>query len=280
MLHVTTDVVRLRPVAFPGQPALQVLDTTCGPLEVATWGPDTGPALILIHHGMGSWLSLQHIGSQLAAQAPGRRIISWSRPGCGDSPFMTNIESTDPLVYEAGTVLPALMATLRITTADFLGHSDGATVAMIFASLFPEGVGRIVAIAPYAIADKQFIADTGALPVRERDSGLSLRLGAHHADPEATYLRWRQRRMQDIGRQWSALSLLSMLTAPLLLIQGTDDEYANPVQMRAIADAVSGPVDWVMIRNQGHFLLEDVPEQVTCLTGGHLAGRPTAVLRL
>ncbi|HTM76341.1 MAG TPA: alpha/beta hydrolase [Devosia sp.] len=251
-------------------PTSRMIETAVGWLEVATLGPDSGRPLILVDHAMGDWASLFHIGQELAERQPSRRIIAWSRPGCGNSPAMAEAAGIDPLVQEARVVLPALMSALGIATADFLCHSDGATMAMMFAALFPDRVGRVVAIAPYGFADSQFADNTHALPAEEYASGLTMRLGAQHADAKATYRRWRERRLSNITSGWSALDVLAGMTAPLLLIQGTMDEFNSPEQISAVAEAVSGPVNWVLLRNQGHFLQHDVPEQIVCLASGHL----------
>lgn len=247
----------------------RMIDTSAGLLEVATLGPQTGSPLILMSHGMGSWSSLQEIGERLIEQHPTRRIVAWSRPGCGNSPASAD-EGYDTLIHEARTVLPALMSALGIHRADFLGHSDGATIAMIFAALYPERVGRVIAIAPYAFSDSQTLAGVRALPGRECDSGLAQRLTAQHADAEAAYDRWRQRCLSNGVDGWSALDVLPGMTAPLLLVQGMEDEFASAEQISEIADSVSGPVDWVLLRGQGHFPQHDIPEQIVGLVTLHL----------
>jgi len=249
--------------------AAPMLDTSAGLLEVVTLGPETGSPLILMSHGMGSWSSLRDIGERLVEQNPSRRIIAWSRQGCGNSPASAD-EGHDPLLHEARTVLPALMGALNIHRADFLGHSDGATIAMIFAALYPERVDRVIAIAPYGSSNSQTLAGVRALPCWASDSGLAQRLSAHHADVEAAYDRWRQRCLSNGVDGWSALDVLPGMTAPLLLIQGMEDEFATAEQISAIADSVSGPVNWVLLRGQGHFPQHDVPEQIVGLVSGHL----------
>lgn len=260
--------------SMPGErssaPSSQMIETAAGLLEVVSFGRENGAPLVLVSHGMGSWESLLEIGQHVLANDPGRKIIAWSRPGRGRSPAAVNIENIDPLIHEAGIVLPALLSALGITTADFLGHSDGATVALIFAALFPERAGRIAAIAPYAFADTHFDAATAELPATERESGLSDRLGAHHDNPQALYLAWTDHRRTHAMQRWSALDLFEGVAVPLLLIQGMDDEFASPVQLSAIAGVVSGPVKWVMLHGEGHFPQHDNPEQIFRLVEAHI----------
>jgi pimeloyl-ACP methyl ester carboxylesterase len=273
MLLVDHAEARISSTPAQELPVPRNLMTDCGWLEVASFGPESGRSLVLMSHGMGSWSSLGPIGQRLAELDPGLRVIAWSRPGSGNSPAGNEPPAGDPLRHEAEVVVPALLGALGITSADFLGHADGATVAMIFASLFPSRVRKVISIAPYAFSDASFSCNGNLLPARERDSGLSDRLDANHADPEATYARWRRRRLEACARQWSALDLVSDMVAPLLLIQGTRDEFVAPDQASAIADAVSGPVNWVLLREQGHFLHHDVPEQVVRLVSSHLSAR-------
>lgn len=268
--------------SMPGErssaPTSRMIETAAGLLEVASFGRENGAPLVLVSHGMGNWESLLEIGQHVLANDPGRRIVAWSRPGRGRSPVTAgNIENIDPLIHEAGIVVPALLAALGIATADFLGHSDGATVALIFAALFPERAGRIVAIAPYAFADTHFEVATAELPATERESGLSDRLGAHHDNPQTLYLAWTDHRRMHAMQQWSALDLFEGVAAPLLLIQGMEDEFASPVQLSAISGVVSGPVKWVMLHGEGHFPQHDNPEQIFRLVEAHIDPvRPTA----
>jgi pimeloyl-ACP methyl ester carboxylesterase len=250
-----------------------MIDTAAGWIEIATLGPEDGRPLIMIDHAMASWTSFHHIGRELVELDPACQVVTWSRPGCGKTPPAAGASDSDALLHEARVILPALMRALGIGVADFLGHSEGATVALMFASLFPDSARRVISLAPCGFADRRFVEDTQAMPAADPESGIAARLSSLHADPAATYHRWRQRRMSAAGSSWSALDLLKDMTAPLLLIQGTADEFNSPEQMTAIADAVSGPVDWVMLRNQGHFLHHDVPHQIASLVTGHLQDR-------
>ena len=258
-----------------GRPRRRTVQTIAGMLDITLYGPDDGEAIVLTSHGMGSRESFDEVARHLAATLPDRRIVSWSRPGCGDSPDHGDLwRAADPLVHEATVVLPALMAVLGIRRADLVGHADGATVSLVFAARFPERTGQVVAIAPRAFMDAQFRAMTESLPPGERESGLSERLAARHAQAQSTYDNWLSRCRTQLRQGWSALREIYGMAAPLLLVQGLDDEFASADQLTAVAEAVAGPVDWVLFRNQGHFPQHDDPERVFRVIDGFLQRGP------
>lgn len=247
-----------------------MVQTSAGDIEVAAYGPTSGDAIVLVSHGVGSWSSLHQIALRLARTDPNMRIIAWSRPGCGLSPCYREPDLSEPLLCEATVVLPALLDALHIAAASFLAHADGATVALIFAGLFPERTIGVAALAPYGFADAQILAAVMALPSSERESELSEQLNAYHPEPEAVYERWRRRRISECSRGWSAIGHFTRISAPLLIVQGIEDAFISLGQMTAIAAGVTGPVDWVMLKNTGHFLAREASEQLVAVVLRHL----------
>lgn len=234
MLHVNIDNDRLSVFARSAHPASQMVDTTVGPLEFATIGPKTGFPILLVSDAMGSLTSLHSVGERLAACFPGRRIIVWSRPGCGTSPALDLPAGEERLRFEATAVLPALLDALHAKRIDIVGNGCGAAISMIFAALCPERVGKVVAIAPMAHAGRQ----TGS------------------SAPEPA---------------WSALDAMAGMQAPLLLIQGMDDEFAGSAQIDSISEMVAGPISWVLLREHGRVPQNDNPDKIVSLIHSHFA---------
>jgi hypothetical protein len=85
------------------------------------------------------------------------------------------------------------------------------------------------------------------------------------ADPEALFCTWRERRLDECERGWSAINLFAGITAPVLLVQGARDEFVCADHISSIASRLRGEVCWVTLRNAGHLLHHENPEQVTAL---------------
>lgn len=257
-----------QPVSVPS--AVNTIVKTCvGPVEVVIVGEGKKSALVFISHGLGDCSSLRQIALQLVAASPELSVVTWSRPGCGLSPC-SDPSLSDPLFYEASVVLPALMNALGIPAAHFLAHADGASVALMFAGLFPKRTLGIVALAPYGFADAHLRAAVEAMPIDEIDSEVSEQLVGRHPDPVLVFQRWRRQRISEIDRRWSGLSHFSSVSAPLTIVQGARDEFSSLDQTATIAGSVAGQVNWVTLRNTGHSLHYEVPEQVTALVLSHL----------
>lgn len=247
------------------------VQTSVGPIEVACFGNGAGDPVILIGHGLGGWTSLAQIALQLVENKPELRILAWSRPRFKLS--AVNGQTTaafEPLLYEANVVLPALMDAMQIGAAQFLAHSDGATVAMMFAGLFPERTLGVVALAPYGVADSYLRSALEALPIQEIDEQFPEIISVDDPQPALAYRTWRHQRISECHRNWSALALFAQISAPLVVVQGALDRFLSASQMNAIFSCILGPLNWITLRNAGHFLHLEVPEQITALVLLHL----------
>lgn len=251
-------------------PRRHIVATDQGPLDVADIGRQDARAILLITHGLGSLESFEEIAEGLEGRFPGRRIIAFSRPGRGKSPPSPTTDPTDPLSREAMHVLPALLRALGITSADLIAHGDGVAIAMLFACTHPWMVDRLVAISPQVHADHQFTAITQELLADGRYREHIARLQAEHADPDAATGCWTALRQALIADPDRVLRQLDALEAPLLLIQGLKDDQGAPHQMSTLSERVPGAMNWVILRNDGHFPQHDSTEMVLDLICGHL----------
>ncbi|OJF98182.1 hypothetical protein AX761_12555 [Rhizobium sp. 58] len=247
-----------------------MLTTEAGIVDLLDSGKRAAQAVILITHGLGSLESFQDIAEGLENRFPGRRIIAYSRPGRGSSPEPDGISPDTRLSHEAFQLLPALMRALDVTSADLIAHSDGVAAAMLFASTHPWMVDRIVAISPQVHANQHYVATTAELlagPDCTRDIE---HLAAEHADTESAIGCWAADRQALAKNPNHVLAHITTLTAPLLLIQGLRDDYGTQQQMDAISARVEGPMQWVILRKDGHHPQLDNMEVVLDLIARHI----------
>lgn len=232
--------------------ASKLVETTIGPIEVAEAGVPTARPLVLPHQGFGTAQSLMPLGLRLAKGAIARRIIAYSRPGCGASPARALQKEFDYLHVEAREVAPALLNALGLGDVDLLGHSDGGTIALLMAAAAPDRIRAVVAIAPHLFAEDRTVAGVRAFTSNEEDPEWFKRLARRHRDPRFAYGSWRDFWLSDMARRWSIMEDLKHLCAPVMLIQGSEDEFGTLKQLHAFRTATGRDAEMVVLAGLGH----------------------------
>ena len=202
--------------------------------------------LVFLHEGLGSvslWTQRGLDWPQALCWATGRAGVVFSRLGYGQSePVGTGRNQLQPdyMHHQAWVVLPALLGQLQIQNPVLIGHSDGATIALLHASGFP--VAGCVAMAPHVLVEAVTLEAITAAKVTFEVShaltgGLRGRLAKHHADVDGAFWQWNDVWLSEGFRSFDIRPDCSRITAPLLLIQGLDDAYGTLLQLDEIARA-------------------------------------------
>jgi pimeloyl-ACP methyl ester carboxylesterase len=203
------------------------------------------PLVVFLHEGLGSLAMWKDFPQQLCAAARCRGLVI-SRPGYGQStplPAGTRWNS-DFLERQALEVLPAALAALGVDASAqplwLLGHSDGASIALIYAAAFPAQVAGLVVLAPHCFVEDQTVASIAALQAPEVRAALLARLARYHRAPEPVFDAWSCIWLSSAFRHWTIADRMRRIGCPVLAVQGLDDEYGSLEQIRSIARAVSG----------------------------------------
>jgi pimeloyl-ACP methyl ester carboxylesterase len=202
------------------------------------------PALVFLHEGLGSVALWRDFPARLAAET-GRRALLYSRAGHGASPAPAGPRTPRFMHDEALDALPALLAEHGIERPVLVGHSDGASIALIHASQHP--VTKLVVLAPHV-----FVEDLSVASIREaretfETTDLRDRMARYHRDPEATFRLWNDIWLDPAFRDWNIEDVLPGIEAPLLAIQGEHDQYGTLAQIDAIEAGVRGPFERVVV---------------------------------
>ena len=203
-------------------------------------GRTDAPLLVFLHEGLGS-LSMWKDFPQRLCDALGWRGLVWSRPGYGRSTPRAPDErwDVDFMHRQAHEVLPALLAALRIDPARerlwLFGHSDGASIALLYAARFPRAPAGLVVLAPHILVEPISIASIEQAARAYREGDLRERLGPYHADPDSAFWGWNRIWLHPPFRDWSIEDEIAPIRCPLLAVQGLDDEYGTLEQVHGIA---------------------------------------------
>jgi pimeloyl-ACP methyl ester carboxylesterase len=213
--------------------------------------PGTEPALVFLHEGLGSIAQWRSFPDDVQA-ATGRRTVVFSRPGYGHS---TPVPPPWPVTYmheQALVVLPAVLERLEVERPVLVGHSDGASIALIHAG-GGHPVSALVLMAPHVFVEDESIA--GIEAAREAyESSLRPRLAKYHDDVDATFWGWNGVWLSPAFRSWNIESSLPGIDVPVLALQGTDDQYGTLAQLDAIATGTAGAAECVVLEAEGHVL--------------------------
>jgi pimeloyl-ACP methyl ester carboxylesterase len=224
------------------------------------------PLLVFLHEGLGSVSAWRDFPARLCA-AGGFRGLVYSRPGYGRSTPRPPHERWRPgfMHEQARVLLPALLGELGADTeADppwLLGHSDGGSIALIYAATFPTGVSGLVVLAPHIFVEEVSIASIEAARDAFWTSNLRDRLARHHADPDSAFWGWNKIWLDPEFRDWNIGSLLPGIRCPVLAVQGRNDQYGTLAQIETIARAVPTTTS-VVLDDCGHAVHRDQPERL------------------
>jgi pimeloyl-ACP methyl ester carboxylesterase len=194
------------------------------------------PPLVFMHEGLGSVAMWRDFPARVAA-ATGSRTVVYSRYGHGRSSRRTAPYTPRFMHDEALSIFPALRATLRIERPVLIGHSTGASMALIHAGTRDSDVAGIVAMAPLAFVEEfnlDSIRNAGTLYAT---TGMREKLARYHDDVDGVFRGWNDIWLHPDFRAWSIEQDMAGIRCPLLAILGEDDDYSTPAQIAAIERA-------------------------------------------
>jgi pimeloyl-ACP methyl ester carboxylesterase len=196
-------------------------------------------ALVLLHEGLGS-VGLWRDFPRALHAATGRRVVVFSRFGHGRSDPPRAPRTPAFFHEEAHDVLPALLAQLDAPEPLLVGHSDGASIALVHAARHP--VSGLALLAPHVFLEDSMVAPIRVMRREFEEGELRARLARHHDDPDVAFHGWCDVWLDPAMRDWSLEPEAAEVVAPTLLIQGAEDEYASLAHLERIEARVRGPV--------------------------------------
>lgn len=219
------------------------------------------PPLVFLHEGLGS-VGLWRDFPDKVAHRVGAPAIVYSRFGYGRSSGIDGPRAPDFMHDEALQVLPALLDRLGIESPILVGHSDGASIALIHAALSERKTTAVVLMAPHVMVEPISVESIARITEVYETTDLKARLSRHHTNVDDAFLGWSRIWLDPRFRAWSLAKEAQALDVPTLLIQGEDDEYGTLAQIDAITDVAKGPVTRLVLAKCGHSPHRDQEEAV------------------
>jgi pimeloyl-ACP methyl ester carboxylesterase len=209
------------------------------------------PTLVLLHEGLGSVAMWRDFPAKLAA-ATGCPALVYSRYGYGRSEPLAAPHAADYMHREALEALPALRAALGLEDVILVGHSDGASIALVHAGARRWPVRALVVEAPHVFCEDVSIGSIRAAKAAYEEGELRQRLARYHAHVDSAFRGWNDAWLLPEFRQWNIEDYLPGISCPLLAVQGEDDAYGTLAQLDAIERQVAGRFERLVLAQCGH----------------------------
>ena len=237
-------------------------------------GQDAGrPVIVFLHEGLGSISMWRDFPEKVVART-GCSAMVYSRYGYGNSEVLRGERPVNYMHREALAVLPELLKKLEVNNPILLGHSDGGSIALIYAgsstATADEQVKALILLAPHVFVEDVSIRSIVAAKMAFESSDLGAKLGRYHKDPEATFWGWNRIWLHPEFRNWNIEEFLPRITCPVLAIQGFEDEYGTLAQLDAIEGQVAGGIKRVHLENCRHSPHRDQADRTVEAIGAFL----------
>lgn len=231
-------------------------------LEYQRCTPSQSDALTLIflHEGLGCLAMWKDFPHQVA-QLTGCRTLTYSRAGYGGSDPCALPRPLTFMHDEGLIVLPKILEAAEIQQAVLVGHSDGASIALINAGgIADERIRGLVLMAPHVFVEELTLTSIREARTAYQKTDLRKRLARYHgANVDCAFLGWNQAWLDQGFLSWNLEAYLPKIEIPVLLIQGEDDNYGTIRQLDKISEKLPGEVELTLLPGCGHSPFRDRP---------------------
>ena len=219
-----------------------------GPLRIEyRWvneAAGNAPIAVFLHEGLGS-IAMWRDWPQALCERLGMRGLVYSRPGYGlSTPREHDVKwPVDFMTAQARDILPALLDALDIGTLErkrmwVIGHSDGGSIALLYAAIHPAALAGAVVIAPHVFVEDISVESIAQTKQLYETTDLRSKLSRYHADVDSAFYGWNDIWLNPAFRDWRIVDELAGIKQPLLAVQGHDDNYGTMTQIDTIGERV------------------------------------------
>jgi pimeloyl-ACP methyl ester carboxylesterase len=226
--------------------------------EHVTVAAPTRPTLVFLHEGLGSVAMWRDFPGRVA-HAAGCDALVYSRYGYGNSEPLAADRDVRYMHDEALVALPQLLDKLGLARPILVGHSDGASIALIHAGSAGRALAGVVVLAPHVLVEDVSVTSIAAAKLAYETTDLRARLARYHADVDLAFWGWNRIWLAPAFRDWNIEEYLPGIGCPVLAIQGEDDEYGTMEQLRRIGAGVRD-AELVALADCRHSPHKDQPE--------------------
>jgi pimeloyl-ACP methyl ester carboxylesterase len=235
------------------------IDVNGVPLEGKWFGAGSGPIIVMLHEGLGSVSTWRDFPQQLA-DATRMRVFAYSRASYGASPEVKLPRQVDYMHREALDVLPGVLDAIGFERGVLLGHSDGGSIATIYAgSRQDHRVRGLVLIEPHFFVEEVNLAAIRQTAENYKTTNLREKLARHHKNVDNAFEGWRSAWLNPKFKEFNIRDALAHIRVPILMIKGEHDPYSTLAQLEVAQADTYCPLEGVIIPGAGHSPQRDDP---------------------
>jgi pimeloyl-ACP methyl ester carboxylesterase len=227
-------------------------------LEYASYGAPGGPTLVLLHEGLGSVAMWRDFPEKLA-RACALPVFAYSRTNYGGSSATAPLPRPVRYMHDEALLLPDVLRAASISDPILVGHSDGASISILYAADHP--VRGLILEAPHVFGEEVSFASIARAKEAYEKGGLRERLAKYHQNVDAAFYGWNGPWLDPGFKKWNLTDRLPRISAPILVVQGLADEYGTTAQVEAIRRGVGGKMDAALLEGCGHSPHREKPEE-------------------
>jgi len=222
--------------------------------------PERAPTLVMLHEGLGSAALWGDLPDKLQ-EATGAGMFVYSRAGYGASSPVKLPRPLDYMHREALDVLPKLLDAIGFRRGILVGHSDGASIAAIYAGGVQDYRVRAIALmAPHFVVEDISVQSIAEIKTTYETTSLREKLARWHKDVDNAFYGWNGAWLDPEFRSWDISEYLAYVRVPIALLQGAEDQYGTLRQVEIAQEECYCPVDVTILAGTGHSPYREAPE--------------------
>ena len=244
-VHASGHKLRVRRLTHPGK-----------------YGQDSRPTLVFLHEGLGS-IEMWHDFPEVLLEKTGCNGLVYDRWGHGKSDPI-DVQRTLRYVHdEALDTLPEVLENSGVENSILIGHSDGGSIALIFAAEYPRSVRGLITEAAHVFVEEITLEGIREAMIAYQTTELKEKLARyHHSNTEVIFKAWCETWLTPEFKHRNIEDYLPRVTCPVLVIQGEDDQYGTEAQVESIAGRIAGPATPLLIPDCAHIPHKEATDRV------------------
>lgn len=213
--------------------------------------PAHAPTLVFLHEGLGCVSRWRSFPADLCNRLECGALV-YSRCGHGRSDALNGPRDVTFMHEEATAVLPQLLDIFEIRRPILVGHSEGASIALIYAGSGGDPFGLILE-APHVFVEESTVTRIAEMRDQYRSTDLRTKLARHHGtNVDTLFQYWTDVWLRPDFRQWNIEAYLPDVKCHTLVIQGKQDDYGTDRQVNTIVAVLGGRCEGIMLDDCGH----------------------------
>jgi pimeloyl-ACP methyl ester carboxylesterase len=223
--------------------------------------PDAAATIVLLHEGLGSVEVWGDFPDELA-EATGAGVFAYSRAGYGRSSLAKLPRPVSFMHDEAREVLPRVLDAIGFRRGLLAGHSDGASIAAIYAgSIQDHRVRGLALMAPHFFTEDVALAEIARAKAAFEAGPLRTKLARLHVDPDNAFHNWCGPWLDPEFPNWDITDALAHIRVPILIVQGENDQYGTLRQVEVAGEECYCPVEVAILPNVRHAPYREAPAE-------------------